>query len=95
LQPLEQLPEEALGRLGVASALDQDVEHGAVLVDRPPEIVQLAADAEEDLIQVPLSCLLSSDEGNKEHPGAVPGQRWHGERARQEAEPNRRRLSKL
>ena len=35
-QALQHFPEEALGRLGVASALDQDVEHGAVLVDRPP-----------------------------------------------------------
>ena len=32
LQPLEQLLEEALGRLRIAPALDQDVEHGAVLV---------------------------------------------------------------
>src|SRR3954452_7182672 len=42
LQPLQQLLEEAPGRLGVAPALHQDVEHGAVLVDRPPEVVDLA-----------------------------------------------------
>src|SRR4051812_694368 len=54
VQPLQQLLEEAPGRLGVAPALDQDVEQGAVLVARPPQVVQLAADAEEHLIQVPL-----------------------------------------
>src|SRR3954452_21541464 len=53
-QPLQQLLEEALGRLGAAPALHQDVEHRAVLVDRPPEVVDLAADADEDLVQVPL-----------------------------------------
>ena len=50
LQPFEQLFEEPLGRLGTASALDQDVEHGTVLVDRPPQIVLFAADAQEHLI---------------------------------------------
>ena len=53
LQPLQQLLEEALSRFGVAPALDQDVEHGAVLVDRPPEMMELAADANEHLVQVP------------------------------------------
>src|SRR4051794_5992852 len=54
LRALQQLLEEALGRLGAAPALDQDVEHDAVLVDRPPEVVALAADADEDLAQVTL-----------------------------------------
>ena len=53
LQALEQLLEEALGRLGVAPALHQDVEHGAVLVDCPPEVRELATDADEHLIQRP------------------------------------------
>jgi hypothetical protein len=50
LQPFEQLFEEPLGRLCTASALDQDIEHGTVLVDRPPQIVLFAADAQEHLI---------------------------------------------
>src|ERR671933_875901 len=54
LQALEQLLEEALGRLGIAPALNQDVEDLAILVHGAPEIVQLAADADEDLVQVPL-----------------------------------------
>ena len=33
LQPFEQLLEEPPGRLGIASALHQDVEHGTVLVE--------------------------------------------------------------
>ena len=53
LQPFEQLLEEPPGRLGIASALHQDVEHGTVLVDRPPQVVLLAANAEKDLIQMP------------------------------------------
>ena len=51
LQALQQLREEPLGRLCTAPALDQDVEHGAVLVDRPPQVVLLAADAKKDLIR--------------------------------------------
>jgi hypothetical protein len=54
LQPLEQLLEEPLGRLGAAPALHQNIEHGTVLIDRSPQIVQLAADADEHLIQMPL-----------------------------------------
>ena len=50
LQTFEQLLEKALGRLGVAPALHKDVEHGTVLVDRPPQVVLLAADAQEYLI---------------------------------------------
>jgi hypothetical protein len=54
LQPLQQLSEEALRRFGIPAALHQDVEHGTVLVDSAPEIVELAADAEEHLIEMPL-----------------------------------------
>ena len=54
LQPLQQLLEEALGRLRTAPTLDQDVEHDTVLVDCPPQVALLAADAEEHLIQMPL-----------------------------------------
>ena len=92
---LEQLTQQALGGALVASALHQHVEHEAVLVDRPPQPVLLADDGDRDLVEVPLSCLLSSAEDSKEHSQATPGQNRPDERARQEAEPNRRRLSKL
>src|SRR5689334_8932240 len=51
--PLQQLAQQALGRLLVAPALDQHVEHHPVLVDRPPEIVGLAGDLEHDLVEMP------------------------------------------
>src|ERR687886_287547 len=53
-QALEQLLEEALRCLGIAPALNQDVEDLAILVHGTPEIVHLAADADEDLVQMPL-----------------------------------------
>jgi hypothetical protein len=34
--------------------LDQDIEDMAVLIDRPPEVVALLINREEDLVQVPL-----------------------------------------
>ena len=45
--------EEARGGFRIAAALDQDVEHNAILVDRAPEIMKRAVDANEDLVQVP------------------------------------------
>src|SRR4051794_30430572 len=51
---LEELTQEALGGPLVAPALDQDVEYGALLVDRPPQPVLLARDLDLDLVQVPL-----------------------------------------
>ena len=35
--PLHQLAQQALGGSGVAAALDEDVEHDAILVDSAPE----------------------------------------------------------
>src|SRR4051794_6157580 len=51
---LEELAEQALGRSLVAPALDEDVEHEAVLVDGPPQPVLLAGHPDLDLVQVPL-----------------------------------------
>src|SRR4051812_35756049 len=53
LQALQQLAKEALGGFGVAPALHQDVEHVPVLIDRTPEIMQLATDAEKHLVHKP------------------------------------------
>jgi hypothetical protein len=48
--PPQQLAQEALGRVLVAPALHQHVEHEAVLVDRPPQPVLLAGDGDHHLI---------------------------------------------
>ena len=53
LEASQQPLEEALGGFAIAAALDQDVEHHAMLVDCAPEIMQRAIDADEDLVQVP------------------------------------------
>lgn len=53
-QAFQQLAEEALGCLIVASAQDQDVQHDTVLVDGVPETVLLATDADEHPVQEPL-----------------------------------------
>jgi hypothetical protein len=37
----------------VASALDEDVEHVAILINGSPQVMSLATDREEDLVQVP------------------------------------------
>ena len=42
LQPGEQAFEETLGARGIASVLDQDVEHHPMVIDSTPEIIQLA-----------------------------------------------------
>ena len=53
LQALEEFAEELLGGQRVSAWLDQDVEYGAVLVDRAPQVVDRAVDADEDLVEVP------------------------------------------
>ena len=50
---LQQFAQQAFGCLLVAPALDQDIENRARLVDRAPEPVLLAGDADDDLIEVP------------------------------------------
>ena len=52
--PLQQLAEQAFGRLFVASALDQHIQHDAVLIHSAPEIMLLAGDLEHHLIEMPL-----------------------------------------
>ena len=50
---LEQLSKEALCGAPITTRLDEDVDHIAVLVDGTPEILTLALDADEELVQVP------------------------------------------
>jgi hypothetical protein len=53
-QALEQLPEELLGRMLIPPTLHQNIEHLAVLIHGPPEVMSLATDREEHLVEVPL-----------------------------------------
>jgi hypothetical protein len=43
----------SLGRLRVAAALDQNIEHDPMLIDRAPEPMPLAGDADHDLVEMP------------------------------------------
>src|SRR4051795_346057 len=52
-QALEQLAEEPRGGLGVTPRLHQDVQHGAVLVNSTPQVVDPAVDPDEHLVEVP------------------------------------------
>ena len=49
----QQLVKEASGRLPIAPRLNQDVDHIAILVDRPPEIVLPALHRDEQFIEIP------------------------------------------
>ena len=49
----EQAPKETLGRIRIPPFLDEDIKHDSVLIDSPPEIVQLAPDPDKHLIEVP------------------------------------------
>ena len=53
LQPLQETLEEALRRPAIAAGLDQNIKHDAVSIDGAPEIMQLAPDPNEHLVQVP------------------------------------------
>jgi hypothetical protein len=55
LQALQQPFEKAFCRVGITPSLRKYVEHDAVLINGAPEILQLAQDPDEDLVQVPLS----------------------------------------
>ena len=50
---LQELAEQAFCGLLISPALDEAIENQALLVDRAPEPVLLARDAEEDLVKVP------------------------------------------
>src|SRR5829696_8443563 len=52
--PLQQLAEQALGGPLVAPALDENVEHEAILVDGPPEPMLRSPDHQAHFVEVPL-----------------------------------------
>jgi hypothetical protein len=53
-QAFEELAEEPLGRVLIASALHENVEDVVVLIDSAPQVMPLTTDCQEDLVQVPL-----------------------------------------
>jgi hypothetical protein len=52
--PLEQLPKEFLGSCFVAPTLHEDAEDMALLTHGTPQVMAFTADAEKELIQMPL-----------------------------------------
>ena len=52
MQLFKELAEKSLGGFLVAAALDQDIEHIAMLIYRSPEIMGLPIDFEKDLVQM-------------------------------------------
>jgi hypothetical protein len=61
-QTFKQLSEEALGSLCIPAALNQHIEHVAMLVNGSPEVVQFASDAHEHL----------ASRAGESHPRALP-----------------------
>ena len=58
LTAFQELAKELLRSCFIPSALNQNIENIAILVDRSPEIVQSAIDFEEDFIKMPfVTCL--------------------------------------
>ena len=49
----QQLTEKAFSRMPIATRLDKDVDHVAVLIDGAPEIAPLTLDGHEEFVQVP------------------------------------------
>jgi len=53
-QPFERPSEEPLRRLAIPTLLDQDVQHGTMLIHGTPQIMQFAVDPDKHLVEVPL-----------------------------------------
>ena len=49
---LQKLAKEAFRRTLISPGLNKEVEHISVLVDRPPEILSLTVDRDEDFVQM-------------------------------------------
>jgi hypothetical protein len=81
----QELAKEAHSREPVALRLDEDVNHGAVLVYRPPEIVLYTIDLQEHLVQEPFIA----------HPGTSPLQFGCVRRSESIAPPTDRLVAQL
>jgi hypothetical protein len=53
VQSLQQFTKETLGGALVPPLLDKDIQHLAVLIHGPPQIVTLPSDGDKDLIHIP------------------------------------------
>jgi hypothetical protein len=58
-EALEELAKKLLCGLRIAPALDQGVEHMIVLVDSAPQVMALAINRQEDLVQMPFAQFLA------------------------------------
>ena len=57
--PFQQLPEESQRGAPIPPRLDEDVEHVAVLVHSPPEILLATVECDEQFVEVPRVTLLA------------------------------------
>src|SRR5262245_20450148 len=53
-EPFEEFAEKLLGGFSVPLTLHQNIKHVAILIHRPPEIMPLTTNGEENFVQVPL-----------------------------------------
>ena len=53
-QAFQELAKELRGRFLVPTAVDQDIQHVALLIHRPPQILMLALDGQKHFIHLPL-----------------------------------------
>src|SRR5688500_3992872 len=58
LTPFEEFAEKLLGSRLIQSALHQNIEDGATVIDRSPQIVLLAVDFQEDFVEMPCASRL-------------------------------------
>jgi hypothetical protein len=58
---LQKLPHQTFGGLGIAAALHQHIENEAVLIDSPPQPVLLAANGDDDFIEIPFIAELPAE----------------------------------
>jgi hypothetical protein len=50
---LQQLAHQSLGGLSIPAALDQHIKDEAILINRPPQIMPLPGNRDDDLIKMP------------------------------------------
>ena len=60
MESYQQLEKETLSGRFIAVASHQNIQHLAVLIARPPEVMRLTIDLDEDLIDMPFISRLPS-----------------------------------
>lgn len=56
----QQLGHQAFGRLGIATALHQNLQHKSVLIDGAPQPMFLASDRDDGLVEMPFIAELAA-----------------------------------